>query len=535
VDFETYYQSRKVGYFRLGQWSWQRVWSYRRLHTTGSAYRFDDAFPGDVTMQNWYPGNDYPDKSLYLPKAAAASQTADWTGGLDLTAIAGAEKIARAFYFYMKELNPFAWDTRYIQGDDPLNMMDTPHGLARFPYIRCGRRIIGLQNFRLLQRYLLPATTGPGAATSFRFYDSVAIGNYAMDAHPVAGSTGLSHSTGSPAPFYLPYRAIASNNVRNLLAGCKNFAGTYWTNSAYRLHPIEWAVGSAAGVAAANMHRDSRSNREMLELPALRQMQLEISQNSPIHWKAFDSAPLPAADGDLIVNDLKSVIYQVPFPVQVYCLGATRASISINGQVVGETRNQVNDHLLFANALAGSNPTTIEAQCYSSTGSLLATLSTQVTVVNVPGDPYVIDNEDPRFSVMGTWLTGSAEADKYGSSYRYADGTGGLKKATWALSLPSPGYHNVFAWYPVSTNRAVDAPFTIFHADGSTTVRVNQRQSGGQWVPLGLLRFNADATDRIELTNEVGDPQANMNLVLADAIRCQPVPNTSISNWSLYE
>ncbi len=533
-DFETAYQARKIGYFGFGKWSWERVWTYRRLKTTGGLYKFDETFRGDVTMQNWHPGNDYPDKSIYLPKSATTLQTSDWAGGLDLSALAGAEKIALLFYFYMKEFSTQGWDTHYLRGNDPLNMMGTPHGLAKFPYIRGGRRILGLQNFRLLQSYLLPATTGPAAATSYRFYDSVGIGNYAMDSHAVAGSTGVTTGNGTPAPFYLPYRALASSNVRNLLAGCKSFAGTYWTNSAYRLHPIEWAVGSAAGVAAAHMNRDSRTNIEMLELPRLRQMQTEISTNSPIHWKAYDATPLPAKNGDLVVNELKSVMYNVPFAVKVYSFGSTRAEVRINGELAGETSTRVNDHLLFNNAVATTNPITLEARCYSSTGSLLSTLTVQVAVTGVPNDPYIVDNSDTRFSTTGSWSTGSGQQDKYAGDYRFADGTGGLKKAIWTLNLRSPGDYMVSVWYPVAPNRATDAPFTVYHAGGSTLVRVNQRQTGGQWVPLGVFRFNGSPSERVELTNQIGDPQSGSNYVLADAIRSQPQPPAHVAQWAAY-
>ncbi len=534
ADFDTYYQQQKNSYFGFGQWSWNRVWSYRRLKTTGAPVQFDSVFRGDVTMQNWYPGNDYPYKSIYLTKSGAEAQEADWQGGMDIDAIAGAEKLALTFYFYMKERKSQEWDTLYLNGDHPDNMMGTEHGLAKFPYIRCGRRILGLHNFRLLTRYLLPATTGPGAITSYRFFDSVGIGNYAMDSHGVHGSMGVGHSNEKPAAFYLPYRALASSNVRNLLSGCKSFSASYWINSAYRLHPIEWSVGSAAGVAAALMYRDGKTNAEMLEIPALREMQTEIARNSPIHWKAYDSSPIPPKDGDLIVNDLKPVAYQKPFPIQIYHYGSSRAEIYLNGELAGETSNRVNDHLLFVNAVGTTNPLTVEARCYSSTGSLVTTLTVEVPVSNVPDDPHVIDNADPRFTVSGAWSSGSAQPDKYGNSYRYTDGVGGLRKATWVLNIGKPGDYLVSVWYPESTNRATDAPYTVHHTAGSTTVRVNQRQNGGQWQALGVFGFAGASGERVELSNEINDPQAGTNLILADAVRVYPVTPASIEGWQYY-
>jgi hypothetical protein len=39
--------------------------------------------------------------------------------------------------------------------------------------------------------------------------------------------------------------------VENLLPGGKNLGVTHITNGAYRVHPVEWGVGEAAGLLAA--------------------------------------------------------------------------------------------------------------------------------------------------------------------------------------------------------------------------------------------------------------------------------------------
>jgi hypothetical protein len=41
----------------------------------------------------------------------------------------------------------------------------------------------------------------------------------------------------------------------NLLPSCKNFGVTHLTNGCYRLHPIEWNVGEAAGHLVAQAIR----------------------------------------------------------------------------------------------------------------------------------------------------------------------------------------------------------------------------------------------------------------------------------------
>ena len=39
--------------------------------------------------------------------------------------------------------------------------------------------------------------------------------------------------------------------MENLLAGAKNLGVTHLTNGCYRLHPVEWNIGEAAGALAA--------------------------------------------------------------------------------------------------------------------------------------------------------------------------------------------------------------------------------------------------------------------------------------------
>jgi hypothetical protein len=39
--------------------------------------------------------------------------------------------------------------------------------------------------------------------------------------------------------------------MENLLPACKNLGVTHITNGCYRLHPVEWNIGEAAGLLAA--------------------------------------------------------------------------------------------------------------------------------------------------------------------------------------------------------------------------------------------------------------------------------------------
>ena len=48
-------------------------------------------------------------------------------------------------------------------------------------------------------------------------------------------------------PFEIPLGALLPERVENLLPACKNIGTTHITNGCYRLHPVEWNIGEAAG------------------------------------------------------------------------------------------------------------------------------------------------------------------------------------------------------------------------------------------------------------------------------------------------
>jgi ATP-dependent protease ClpP protease subunit len=67
-----------------------------------------------------------------------------------------------------------------------------------------------------------------------------------------------------------------------LLVAGKAMAQTFLANSATRLHPIEWASGVAAGVAAADMARHRSTSRQLLE--RIDELQEKIAAQTPIEW-----------------------------------------------------------------------------------------------------------------------------------------------------------------------------------------------------------------------------------------------------------
>ncbi|HRP18840.1 MAG TPA: FAD-dependent oxidoreductase, partial [Ginsengibacter sp.] len=48
--------------------------------------------------------------------------------------------------------------------------------------------------------------------------------------------------------FQIPLGALLPQRMQNLIPANKNIGTTHITNGCYRLHPVEWSIGEAAGL-----------------------------------------------------------------------------------------------------------------------------------------------------------------------------------------------------------------------------------------------------------------------------------------------
>jgi hypothetical protein len=139
------------------------------------------------------------------------------------------------------------------------DLVGTTDGLAKFAYIRESRRIkaqftVVEQHIGVEARKNLPE---PQNMRAEEFSDSVGIGYYRIDLHPSTGGTtspgGRTYVDVPSYRFQIPLGAFIQESikVRNLLPAAKNIGTTHITNGCYRLHPVEWNIGEAAGALAA--------------------------------------------------------------------------------------------------------------------------------------------------------------------------------------------------------------------------------------------------------------------------------------------
>ena len=249
-----------------------------------------EAFAGsfgasEITLVNW-PQNDYWLGPLFeVPEDEARRH------------LAGAKELSRCFLYWLQTEAPRADGGRgypglRLRGD----ALGTDDGFAMRPYIRESRRIvpmfrvleshIGLQMRRkALASHMLqavhaqqtaapqtaqkpqdPRTLQPDRVTAESFADSVGIGFYRIDLHP--GTGGGNYIDIESLPFQIPLGALIPIRTTNLLAAAKNIGTTHLTNGCYRLHPVEWNIGEAAGACAAWCCERAMTAAQLWQQPA---------------------------------------------------------------------------------------------------------------------------------------------------------------------------------------------------------------------------------------------------------------------------
>nr|WP_197167961.1 FAD-dependent oxidoreductase [Neorhodopirellula pilleata] len=96
--------------------------------------------------------------------------------------------------------------------------------------------------------------------------------------------------------------------------------------------------------------------------------------------------------------------------------------------------------------------------------------------------------------------------------------------ATFTGKLPTSGWYEVRMIYPHNSNRCADVPVTVAHADGQTTIRVNQKQNNSKGhqgtcaAMLGRYRFAQGTDATVTISDEGTD-----GYVVIDAINWEPI------------
>jgi hypothetical protein len=209
------------------------LWNFRRIFYRG--HYPEGRYLSDISLVNW-PQNDYWLGPLVgVPDEDRAQN------------LRGAKQLSLSLLYWMQTEAP-RFDKGYGYRGLRLrrDVLGTADGLAKYPYVRESRRIKA--EFTVLEQHIgVEARAGIQGAE--RFEDSVGVGSYRIDLHPTTRQR--TYVDISSWPFQIPLGALIPVRMENLLPAAKNIGVTHITNGCYRMHPVEWNIGEAAGALAA--------------------------------------------------------------------------------------------------------------------------------------------------------------------------------------------------------------------------------------------------------------------------------------------
>ncbi len=246
-------------------------WTYRRLLDKSNFT--DENIPHDVAVINWF-SNDFRGHNIIDKEPAAIAEY-----------LSKAKQLSLSFLYWLQTEAPRDEGGKgYPEIRLKVDALGTSDGLSKYPYIRESRR--GKAR-TIIKEQDIKTDFGPSSRARL-FKDSVGIGFFPIDIH---GAEAESGALGPTKRFQIPLGALLLNSPSNLILSCKNIGTTHITNAAYRLHPIEWAIGEAAGQLAAFALKEKVKANEILDDKALLlRLQLDlISAGVPLYW--YDDVP----------------------------------------------------------------------------------------------------------------------------------------------------------------------------------------------------------------------------------------------------
>ncbi|MFV0592140.1 MAG: FAD-dependent oxidoreductase [Draconibacterium sp.] len=248
-------QPKKLGFHPEGgaTGSVLNLWNYRKII---NRHNFTPGFySGDITIINW-PQNDYMLGNLVDVSEKEFQKHVE-----------GAHQLNRSLIYWLQTEverpdGGAGWQGIRLRKD----ILGTENGMAKYPYIREGRRIkamftvleehVGVENRKLVK----------GEAASKKaenFYDSIGIGSYYLDLHPT--TQGDNYIDLPSLPFEIPLGSLIPQQMGNLLPAAKNIGTTHITNGCYRLHPVEWNIGEVVGMLVHFSEKKNVTPRQVWE------------------------------------------------------------------------------------------------------------------------------------------------------------------------------------------------------------------------------------------------------------------------------
>ncbi len=138
---------------------------------------------------------------------------------------------------------------------------------------------------------------------------------------------------------------------------------------------------------------------------------------------------------------------------------------------------------------------------------------------NDPKGPIFIEIESKNVKTKGKWISSEEGFQFYSSRYlKTASHPNGKASVTYKPVIPQSGNYHIYAWYNSQGPRNSEVNYSIHHAQGTETVKINQQSQGARWVSLGTYPLNVGKTNWVSISNQ--GPEGAW--IIADALKFEP-------------
>ncbi len=139
-------------------------------------------------------------------------------------------------------------------------------------------------------------------------------------------------------------------------------------------------------------------------------------------------------------------------------------------------------------------------------------------------EEIIIDNAAgaPVYTEVESWITSTANAQKYSTNYRYRyESTG---SATFTPDITTPGQYQIYLWWPAASNYADNSPITVTYSGGTDNSKtIDETTNGGKWNLIGTYYLDTGTSSNIKIH---ADPDTT-DAAIADAAKFYHCTTTS--------
>ncbi|NEQ31094.1 MAG: FAD-dependent oxidoreductase [Leptolyngbya sp. SIO4C5] len=269
-------QDKRAGWQKWDFFSDFGIFRYRRL--ARRSLHEKEVLPGDVSVINWGTSKE-PDRAFCCGNDYRPGRLVGVPPEVRQLHLQRSRDRTLAYLYY---LQTHGLPNLKLRGD----LTWTSDGLALEPYIREARRGIALTTIRHEDVAL---AFFPNQARARCFDDTAGIGQYHyLDLHgnDEPGHVSPQGKDVIALPFTLPLSALIPIATEGLILSSKSLGTSHITNAAYRMHPMEWAIGEASGFLATYAIWTGHSLRQIVtETHHIRKLQGFLTRNGmPIFW-----------------------------------------------------------------------------------------------------------------------------------------------------------------------------------------------------------------------------------------------------------